>query len=187
MTMQSLELMVLLAIGCQIDAPSVGRHLSITCGEATDLLRAATDRRWLSQTKAPEQGGFLLTDEGRISLDAELERFRGQMVPRQEVVLSRFEPLDRQFKNLVIQITETGMDDRGLARMDRVVSKSSSLLKGLSAWGVRFSTYTDRLDLAMQSLLMGHVKYLLDPAVDNVHSVWWECHTDIKLVAGVSG
>lgn len=100
--------------------------------------------------------------------------------------MSKFEPLDGQFKAITLDILNEGFDGRTVAHLDRVAVRAMQVLDDLSGWGVRFRGYRNRLENAANNLLNGRQNYLVDPGVDSAHGIWWEWHTDLKLVAGLS-
>jgi hypothetical protein len=48
----------------------------------------------------------------------------------------------------------------------------------------RFSTYTERLASALRQAGDGDRRYITDPRVDSVHTIWFECHEDFLITLG---
>jgi hypothetical protein len=50
----------------------------------------------------------------------------------------------------------------------------------------RFTTYAARLEAAVEAAGAGDGRFITDPRVDSVHSIWFECHEDFLVVLGRS-
>jgi hypothetical protein len=48
----------------------------------------------------------------------------------------------------------------------------------------RFATYTPRLEAALDAAGSGDSRFITDPRVDSMHSVWFECHEDFLVTLG---
>jgi hypothetical protein len=48
----------------------------------------------------------------------------------------------------------------------------------------RFDTYTPRLQTALDAAAAGDGRFITDPRVDSLHSIWFECHEDFLVTLG---
>jgi hypothetical protein len=48
----------------------------------------------------------------------------------------------------------------------------------------RFATYTPRLEAALETAAAGEGRFLTDPRVDSLHTIWFECHEDFLVTLG---
>lgn len=179
------ETLILIAVGCQTTPPSISRQLMIPLQRCTQILRVGTELGFLdSGHRFGNHESFTLTTKGSRDLSEHLEAVRVSLVPAPGHVISKFNPLDKQFKDIALQMLNEGIDGDSTARIDGLVTKAMFVLDELSGWGVRFGGYRSRLEHASLKLLEGRHQYLVDPHVDSAHAIWWEWHADLKIVVG---
>ena len=80
--------------------------------------------------------------------------------------------------------SDPAYDDRVISRLEKLVNKTSRLLGELAESVPRFARYPERLHAAMERVEEGDIKYVSDPLVDSIHTVWFEMHEDILIVLG---
>jgi pyruvate,orthophosphate dikinase len=75
--------------------------------------------------------------------------------------------------------------DRGvLERLAALHADATAWLRPLTARLDRLATYDARLQRAAACALDGDAAYVASPRVDSYHSVWFELHEDLILLAG---
>lgn len=75
-------------------------------------------------------------------------------------------------------------DGKVLADFRSLHEDSSVWLAGLAADLPRLGLYVDRLTRAAELVAGGDTMYLASPRVDSFHSIWFELHEDLILLAG---
>lgn len=80
--------------------------------------------------------------------------------------------------------TDARYDSQVLGRIDALVSKVRTLLDQLAEKAPRFARYRERLDAAMERVDQGDTRYVAEPLIDSVHTVWFEFHEDLLLALG---
>ncbi len=71
-----------------------------------------------------------------------------------------------------------------LARLGALHVDASAWLSPLVAGLPRLGAYGERLELAAAMAAAGDGKYVASPRVDSYHSIWFELHEDLILLAG---
>jgi hypothetical protein len=67
-----------------------------------------------------------------------------------------------------------------------IVDRVAPVLRRAGQTVPRFAGYSTRLQGAVQAAQGGDGRFLTDPRVDSVHSVWFECHEDFLTTLGRS-
>ncbi len=80
--------------------------------------------------------------------------------------------------------SDTAYDTGVLAGLVALHADASAWLAPLVRGLPRLATYGERLDLAAAAVAAGDGKYVASPRVDSYHSVWFELHEDLILLAG---
>ena len=71
-----------------------------------------------------------------------------------------------------------------LGRLDALHGDAVAWLVPIVASVGRCGRYVARLDRAVRLAVGGDVRYVASPRVDSYHSVWFELHEDLILLAG---
>jgi len=142
---------------------------------------------------------YQLTDEGRSAgasiMAADRERWTVESASR---ALDGFLPLDARFKEIVTnwqmrsvdgeQIlndhNDKAHDGSVLDAFARLHREATDWLEDLVEGLPRLNTYLDRLQAAAQSVAEGHHEYIASPRLDSYHTVWFELHEDLIILAG---
>jgi pyruvate,orthophosphate dikinase len=143
-------------------------------------------------------GMFSLSDEGKALgselMEADRERWGVESANK---ALDDFLPLDRQMKEIVTawQMREVDgeqvLNDHTDAGYDAGVLADFAALHGAAvAWlgplgeGLpRLEDYSARLEQAARLTANGDPTYIASPRVDSYHSIWFELHEDLILLA----
>jgi pyruvate,orthophosphate dikinase len=75
-------------------------------------------------------------------------------------------------------------DAEALARLAALHVDASAWLEPLVAGLPRLGAYGERLDVAAAMAASGDGRYVASPRVDSYHSIWFELHEDLILLAG---
>jgi hypothetical protein len=62
-----------------------------------------------------------------------------------------------------------------------IVQRVKPALRRAAQTAPRFGTYAPRLDAALGAAAGGDGRFVTDPRVDSLHSIWFECHEDFLL------
>jgi pyruvate,orthophosphate dikinase len=140
-----------------------------------------------------------LTDEGK-ALGSEMIAADSEAwgVDNASAALDAFLPLDHRVKEVVTawQMSEVDgapvLNDHSDAEYDAAVLERFALLhQDATTWlatlvdGLpRLADYVSRLDRAAGLVAEGDHGYIASPRVDSYHSVWFELHEDLILLAG---
>jgi pyruvate,orthophosphate dikinase len=140
-----------------------------------------------------------LTDEGK-ALGSELMTVDTETwgVDNASAALDAFLPLDHRVKEIVTawQMSEVDgapvLNDHSDAEYDAAVLERFALLhKDAATWlatlldGLRrLADYASRLDRAADLVADGDHGYIASPRVDSYHSIWFELHEDLIMLAG---
>ena len=144
-------------------------------------------------------GSFRLTADGKAvameRIAADRERWGADNA---RAALDAFLALDQRVKDTVtawqmreVDGAQTFNDhadavyDAGvLARLDAVHGAAAAWLRPLVAGLPRLAAYAGRLERAAAAARGGDGRYVASPRVDSYHSVWFELHEDLILLAG---
>jgi pyruvate,orthophosphate dikinase len=144
-------------------------------------------------------GMFQLTADGKafggegISSDRELWGEANATAALDDLL-----PLDQRMKDIVTgwqmrevngeQVlndhTDADHDGAVLADFQALHEDSSAWLTSLTEGLPRLSLYVERLTRAASQVAAGDTMYLASPRVDSFHSIWFELHEDLILLAG---
>ncbi len=174
---------------------AVATALLCTAEEASELL----DRLVADGLAEVAAGSFRLTADGkavgreRIAADAD-----HWGAANADAALDTFLALDHRMKATVtawqmrdVDGTQTFNDHADAAYDASVLDDLASLHADASAWlgplvaGLpRLAAYHERLERAAAAARGGDNRYVASPRVDSYHSVWFELHEDLILLAG---
>jgi pyruvate,orthophosphate dikinase len=148
-----------------------------------------------------EADAFRLTSRGKVRATALIETDRTTWgSERAQVALSAFHDLDLRVKEVVTgwQLREVGgtqvLNDHtdpayDAAVLGRLADLHHDALKWVSSLSERpaaLTHYRFRLDRALASASTGDQRYVASPRVDSYHSIWFELHEELILLAGRS-
>ncbi len=166
-----------------------------------EVVAALLDRLVADGLVAMAAGSFKLTEDGkhvaRERIAAERERLGAEAAA---AALDAFVALDRRVKETVTawQIREVdgeqAMNDHSdpaydaavLARLAAIHADAAAWLAGLTERVPSLGAYLARLERANAAAQAGDQRYIASPRVDSYHSVWFELHEHLILLAGRS-
>ena len=133
-------------------------------------------------------GSFRLTEAGKQRARMDVDAARAAW-PDADAALDAFIVFDRQVKDVVTswQMRGESVNDHSDAVYDAsVLERLDALHSQISQWLTQpqLSRYRARLDRAMAALNAGDLKFIASPRVDSYHSVWFELHEELILLAG---
>ncbi|MFH1331386.1 MAG: pyruvate, phosphate dikinase [Actinomycetota bacterium] len=144
-------------------------------------------------------GMFSLTPDGKEHGAALVAAHREQWgAARADAALDAFVPFDQQMKLIVTawqmrevdgqQVfndhTDAAYDAGVLADLAGLHAGAGPWLTGLAGALPWLGGYAARLDEAARLTAAGDPRYIASPRVDSYHSVWFELHEDLILLAG---
>ncbi len=146
-------------------------------------------------------GAYRLTAAGKEEARAALDRERQEWGEANAAsALDSFIEFDRRVKETVTawqmrevegeqQIndhSDAAYDASVLSGLDAIHEEVGEWLDSQSESASRFADYRRRLDRAMSAVSAGDHRYVASPRVDSYHSVWFELHEELILLAGRS-
>jgi pyruvate, orthophosphate dikinase len=146
----------------------------------------------------PTKLGYKVTELGRGRVDELYAREREQAGTVIEDVYEAFGPINDDIKQIVTdwqmrpvngQLTVNDHSDRRhdenvLARLRRTDAKVSTALAPLTSAVDRFVLYPMRLQRALARIGDGDDTMLAAPLKDSYHTVWFELHQELIILAG---
>lgn len=98
--------------------------------------------------------------------------------------MSAWQQVDIGGQKLANDHTDSGYDDRIIARIDRLIQRLDPLLDALSGYDQRFGGYKQRFAAAMSGIDEGRHELVSSPTLDSVHTIWFEFHEDLLRTLG---
>jgi hypothetical protein len=146
----------------------------------------------------PTKLGYKVTELGRTRVDELYARERERAGPVIEDVYDAFGPINDDIKQIVTdwqmrpvngQLTVNDHSDRRhdenvLARLRRTDARVGSALAPLTSTLDRFVLYPRRLERALSLIGDGDDSMLAAPLKDSYHTVWFELHQELIILAG---
>jgi pyruvate,orthophosphate dikinase len=144
-------------------------------------------------------GTFSLTPDGKERGAALVAGHREEWgEANANAALDAFVPFDKQMKSVVTawqmrevdgqQVindhTDAAYDAAVLADFAGLHAGAGPWMTGLAGALAWLGGYADRLDEAARLVAGGDPRYIASPRVDSYHSVWFELHEDLILLAG---
>jgi pyruvate, orthophosphate dikinase len=140
-------------------------------------------------------GEYRLTTQGKAAAEAALAEERELWgVERAGAALEAFHHLDLRVKEVVTawQLRGSVLNDHGDAAYDAgVVARLAALHRDASAWITSLDSappglrrYASRLEDALGRVTGGDTRFVASPRVASYHSVWFELHEELILLAG---
>ena len=115
--------------------------------------------------------------------------------PGADAALDEFIGFDRQVKDVVtswqMRDAQTVNDHSDPAYDASVMTRLNELHSDIAGWlphqataFARLDGYRRRLERAMSAVATGDQRFIASPRVDSYHSVWFELHEELILLAG---
>jgi pyruvate,orthophosphate dikinase len=134
------------------------------------------------------QGSSLAaTAAGRDRIAADVAEVVARHGPRFAGLLDRFQRPDRELKQIVTayQLGPDGPDGAAIRRIHEMITgEATAIISAAAAVVPRLERYGARLDAALAQLASGDARYLAHPAVDSIHTIWFELHEELIRLAG---
>ena len=191
------EVLVALLVKGYATADALGIALRVSSSAAGQSL----DRLVADGLAEPAAGSFRLTADGKAIARERIAAEAAAWGPANTTAaLDAFLALDRRMKATVTawQMREVDgqqaiNDHLDAAHDARVMADLAALHADADAWleplvpGLsRLAAYRDRLRAANDAAQAGDGRFVASPRVDSYHSVWFELHEDLILLAGRS-
>jgi pyruvate, orthophosphate dikinase len=184
-----------LAIKGYATPEGIATAIRCTTDEAGEILdRLAADG--LAELAA---GSFRLTPDGKLLGREKIAADTAAWgLPRAEAALDSFLGLDGRMKDVATawqmrevngeqtfnDHSDAAYDAAVQARLGDLHADVETWLKPLVADVPRLAAYRERLERAAAAVRQGDARYLASPRVDSYHSIWFELHQDLILLAG---
>ena len=169
-------------------------------GLPVEQVEAALDALEAEDAVALVEPHVLATETGVAELKAEADsRYRAiRDDPGLTAWLAEFDTVNRRFLAVTTawqtlpvgagrvpnDHSDPAYDAQVLARLEKLIVKAAGLIDEMAERVPRFSRYRERLEAALVRVDEGETRYVSDPLVDSVHTVWFEMHEDILTVLG---
>jgi pyruvate,orthophosphate dikinase len=103
---------------------------------------------------------------------------------RMKEIVTAWQMLEVDGKPVMNDHTDAEYDAAVLADFQALTSEADALMKSLCDGLPRLGAYRQRLSLASRLTAEGDHLYIASPRVDSYHTVWFELHEDLILLAG---
>lgn len=114
---------------------------------------------------------------------AQVERF--EAVNAQFLTtISAWQQVDVGGRKVANDHADAEYDDKIIGRLDKLVARLDPLIDALADHDGRFRGYATRFATAMGEIDAGRHEYVSSPALDSVHTVWFEFHEDLLRALG---
>ncbi len=139
---------------------------------------------------------LLVNDRGCMLTPAGLARHEELLVAWRETVdldalaraYERFLTVNQPVKELCAGWQSRGDDPEALFvvvdSLSAIVERVGPALRRAGQVVSRFGTYAPRLQAAVDAAAQGDGRFVTDPRVDSVHTIWFECHEDFLTTLG---
>ena len=164
------------SLGC--DPSEVEQELQVLAGTQLVVERVGGKRP-----------GWMLTGDGRNRYEESLVELRvPATMERLSDTYEQFLQYNSQVKGLCARWQSTDDDAARFEIIDELHEIGEKIAPSLGSAGevvARFGAYPTRLAAALQQAA-DDPRYIVSPAVDSYHTVWFECHEDYLLMLGRS-
>jgi pyruvate,orthophosphate dikinase len=178
-----LEVLRLVVLRSRTDVDAIAGALGARPSAVDSSIRHLVDAGLL----VAQGPSLAATAAGRDRITADVAAVAARHGPQFAELLDRFERPDRELKQVVTdhQLTPDRPDGAALRRIhETVASEATAIISAAAALVPRLERYGARLDAAVRQLASGDVRYLAHPAVDSVHTIWFELHEELIRLAG---
>lgn len=170
-------------------ADELATSLGVDSSDVTAELSGLAEEKLVVERKTGRRPGWMLTGDGRERYDASLEEARTpEVVERLSETYNQFLHLNQAVKNFCAQWQETTDDATRFEIIEELGEICDNVAPSLSSAGEvvpRFGAYAQRLVDALEKAA-DDPRFVVSPAVDSFHTVWFECHEDYLLMLGRS-
>jgi hypothetical protein len=132
--------------------------------------------------------GYVMTEAGRAVHERLLNQERKEYeADRFEQAYERFLALDGRFGEVTADWEGADEARRGelLTELTDIIQRARVALRRTNEQLVRFEPYLPRMRRALARAQEGEARYVADPDVDSVRTVWLECLRDYRLTQGL--
>jgi hypothetical protein len=140
-------------------------------GDGADAALAASAAEHYAKVRA---------DPEIASLADRFDEINGKLL----AAMSAWQQVDVGGQKVANDHTDSGYDDRIIARIDRLVQRLGPLLDALSRFDERFAGYRQRFTAALAGIDEGRHELVSSPTRDSVHTIWFEFHEDLLRTLG---
>lgn len=190
------EVLKVVVLKKMTSVPSVAEASSIPMGDA----ESAVEELAASGDVVSTAGHVMPTEEGeaRVRAYADTRYATLREEPAVSRWVARFESLNRRFLETVSEWqtiavgdsrvandhSDPDYDARVISKLEALVTRMSKQLGELSDRVPRMARYRERLEAALERLDAGDERYVSDPHLDSIHTVWFEMHEAVLIVLG---
>ncbi len=147
---------------------------------ALDEALAPNDDKWM----AVGDRGIALSPAGRTWVDGQLASERGTVDGGLEQIYIEFEPLNREFKELVTRWQTTQDLALTLGELADLDTRFTPLVERSGQSLARLGSYRRRFANALAAVSAGDPAMVASPLADSYHTVWFEYHEDLIVLSG---
>ncbi len=168
-------------------ADELATSLGVAADDVSAELSSLAGERLVVERTTGRRPGWMLTGDGRDRYEATVAQARTPEVVERltETYTSFLHPTSRS--RTCRRSGRTPPTTRRASRSSRTSPTSARRSRPASARQARssrkFGAYADRLAASLDKAADDH-RYVVSPAVDSFHTVWFECHEDYLLMLG---
>lgn len=183
------QVLLALRLKGRATAEELATSLGTEVSDVTDQLTALAEEHLAVERTTGRRPGWMLTGDGRERYDASLAEARTpEVLERLTSTYESFLQHNQPVKDLASQWQATEDDATRFGILEDLADICEKVGPSLaSAGGVvpRFGAYAHRLAASLDKAA-DDPRFVVSPAVDSFHTVWFECHEDYLLMLGRS-
>lgn len=183
------QVMQALRLKGRASADELATSLGIDTSAVAEELSSLAEEKLVVERTTGRRPGWMLTGDGRERYDASLEEARTpEVVERLSESYKEFLHLNQPVKGLCAKWQETTDDATRFGIIEDLGEICEKVAPSLSSAGEvvpRFGAYAQRLAASLDKAA-DDPRFVVSPAVDSFHTVWFECHEDYLLMLGRS-
>jgi pyruvate, orthophosphate dikinase len=175
-TADGIALLAAVRLAGLCDAAGLAARLVISPADASERLAACAARGQLEERAR----GFALSDTGRSVVAGALEQERAAIDPTAaRRVYAAFARHDRRLKELLTGWQLDGRPASAVVQLAIFHDEFQPVLGRAVGMAARLQPFPVRFDTALHRAEAGDDRYLLHPAVDSYHTIWFELHEEL--------
>jgi pyruvate,orthophosphate dikinase len=154
--------------------------------QAEGLARLAADMYRLTGEGTAAAQDLIASDREQWGAGEALGALDAFLAPdhRMKAVVTGWQMREVDGEQLINDHADAAYDAAILGDLEALHGDVAAWMERLVAGLPRLGTYADRLEEAARLVRSGDYRYIASPRVDSYHSVWFELHEDLILLAG---